>query len=445
MKKWVIYFILAIILLVGGLLRNHNLTVWPREGATFDEFAWVFQGLSLLEKGIPTSWSPHQAYKNKVEYYNPQGAHFVLVTPYLEHPPLFGLIAGGYARLQGIRSFDDVTIPKIRPLALVMGIISIVAVFLLTSCVYGDSIGLIASGIYAIIPTVVIGSRLVQNENFFIPLFLFALYFANKYIQEFSKNQEPGTRNLFITSLLCALLPLAKIPWIAAPLAAIGMFMYSKKWKAALWVGAAMVIGIGGWLIYGYTTDAVLFTNLWKLQLARYDMAFDSMFMLFRDPLIADRTFVDGWIYFGWLAMFLILLKDMKRNLPIIAGFIAYSAVFVFAIPGEPLHGWYRYPFYPFLAIATAVFLKEYFNKNYLATAVFFLLAGLSMLAGSWGRALGFSYVFYRLYLLLVFSNALPIVFPVKNVKSLIHLVNYFLCVILMCLSVWATFAYNEQ
>ena len=178
MKPWVKYLLLVLILILGAYLRNYNLSVWPREGATFDEFAWVFQGLSLWQKGVSTSWSPHGEYTYRVEYYNPQGAHFTLVTPYLEHPPLFGLIAGGFARVQGVTSFDEVTIPKIRPLALILGIFSIVTIYLLASEVFGSSIGLISALLYSVVPTVVAGSRIVQNENFFIPFFLLSLYFA---------------------------------------------------------------------------------------------------------------------------------------------------------------------------------------------------------------------------------------------------------------------------
>jgi len=445
MKKWVVSLILITILLVGGLLRHHNLSVWPREGATFDEFAWTFQGISIINSGVPISWSPHAAYTNKTEYYNPQGARFTLVKPYLEHPPLFGIVAGAFAKLQGIQTFDDVTIAKIRPLALFMGLVSIFAVFLLASSVYGNGIGLIASGIYAILPTVVIGSRLVQNENFFIPLFLFALYFAYRYIESASKNKKLISWNLIVASLLCGLLPLAKMPWITASIAVIGMFFLSKKWKAAGIILGVTGAFLGAWLTYGYSMDAVLFGNLWKLQLARYDMAFDSLFILFRDPITADRLLVDGWIYFGWAAIIWLSTKDLKKNLPIIFGFLAYFAVFVFAIPSEPMHGWYRFPFYPFLAISIAVFFKEHFNKNYLTTAVSFVIIGLSMFAGSWGKILGFSYPVFRTYLITVAIGALPALFPKFINKKVFRWINYVLLVDIVLLSIWTVIMYNEQ
>ncbi len=439
MKQRITYAILLGILIIGGLIRFNNLSIWPREGATFDEFAWTFQGLSIWEKGIPTSWSPHAAYKKRVEYFNPQGAHFTLVTPYLEHPPLFGLIAGGFARLNGITSFDQVTVSKIRPLALMLGILAIFSVFLLASAVYGEVIGLIASGIYAIIPTVAVGSRLVQNENFFIPFFLLALYFGYKYVKHTSQ------KDLLVTIIICALLPLAKVPWITASIAVMTMFIFSKKWKAALAIGITTTILFSGFIIYGLLLDKEVFINLWKLQLARYSMSFDSLFVMFREPLVDDRTLVDGWIYFGWVSMMLLIVKNLKKNLPIILGFLSYGAIFVFAIPSEPLHGWYRYPFYPFLAISLAVFLKEYLNKNYFVTAVFFVVTGLSMFAESWGKKLGFSYPVFRTYLCIVAIGALAGIFPKFEHNRIFRTVNFAILFIISLLSIWTILVYNEQ
>src|SRR2546423_15375757 len=126
-KKINIIFLLAIILL-GFLLRYHNLYTWPRVGATFDEFAWTWQGISLIKTGIPTSWSYHPQYKHgKPIIY--RKAAFILVTPYLEHPPVFGLIAGSYALISGAHGMFDVTIEKIRGLALILGIVSILLVY----------------------------------------------------------------------------------------------------------------------------------------------------------------------------------------------------------------------------------------------------------------------------------------------------------------------------
>jgi len=431
------FIFLGLILILGLYLRYDNLYIWPREGATFDEFAWTFQGLSLITSGIPTSWSPHKAYTNRVEYYNPQGAHFTLVTSYLEHPPLFGLVAGGFAYTNGIRTFDEVTIAKIRPLALIMGVVSIYAVFLLASAVYGEVIGLIASGLYAIIPTVVIGSRIVQNENFFIPFFLLSLFLISKFIQ----TKNPWFRN--IAAVICGLLTLAKVPWIAAALGIVLIFFYLKKYKDAFTFLAIVIPIFSLFFIYGFYFDSKLFFQLWQLQLQRYDMAFNSIFALFTSPYLVDRFMIDGWIYFGWFSVFLLSTKDFKKNYMVLLPFLAYFAIFIFAIPNESSHGWYRYPIYPFLIISTALFLKEYFNKNYLLTFFFFIFTGLSMLQLSWAQSLGFSFLFLRFFLVLFSISLMPLFFP--KTKKISDYVNIVSLVVIFILNIWSVRNYNEQ
>jgi hypothetical protein len=109
------------------------------------------------------------------------------------------------------------------------------------------------------------------------------------------------------------------------------------------------------------------------------------------------------------------------------------------------MHGWYRYPFYPFLAIAIAVFFKEHFNKNYLVTAVSFVVIGLSMFASSWGRVFGFSYPVFRTYLVAVAFGALPAIFPKLADKKVFRWTNLVLVLLILMLSIWTVLVYNEQ
>ena len=431
--------LLTFVLLIGFVLRHHNLYTWPREGATFDEFAWTFLGLSMWNTGEPTSWSPHTVYKIKKEYFNPQGAHFTLVTPYLEHPPLFGLIAGGFARLSGVNTFDQVNISKIRPLALILGILAIVSVYLLTQLMYGNTVGLLAAGIYGLIPSVAIGSRLVQNENFFIPFFLLSLYFGYRYVRHSVK------KDLYIGIGIASLLPLAKVPWIAAPFALVCLFAYSKKWNAVVQVACVTLCSFSVFLLWGYMLDREVFINLWKLQLARYDMHFDSLFVLFHDPLIVDRRFVDGWIYFGWGAMLLTIAKDFKKHAPIVIGFLSYALVFVSAIPAEPLHGWYRYPFYPFLAISIALTIYEYWESNLFVIAIWELFVGLSMLVVGFEQFFGFSYMIYRSYIAAIVIGVLPQLFSSLSRYRIFRYTRIVSVIFVCLLTVFAIFSYTEQ
>ncbi len=393
-SNYIIIGLLIAILGLGLFLRHNNFRTIPRHGATFDEFAWTWLGVNLIQKGEPVSWSPHGQYKERTHLIY-QGAAFFIVRPYLEHPPLFGLVSGGFTLLNGARDMYDVTLDKMRPLALVLGVFSIFMLFLLTWELYGKTVAIIASLLYATIPTVVIGSRIVQNENFLIPFWLLSLFLVVRYL----KTGKKRLRNT--AAVIAGLLSLAKVPWLVVGLSLSMILSYKGKWRDAVFVSLITVIIFSLFILYGLYFDKDLFFSLWGLQLNRYDISFSGFFSIFTTPLLIDRYYLDGWILFGWLAMTL-LAKDIKKHAAVIIPFTAYLVLYIFAIPNEPAHGWYRYPFIPFLIIATAHFVKDEFSKVSLASLFFILMVGLALFSNTWERTFGFSYVVYRLFIVAV-------------------------------------------
>jgi len=391
--------------------------------------------MNLIQKGVPSSWSPHPQYESFRQVYY-QEAHFRIVTPFLEHPPLFGLIAGGFALLSGVNDMFSLNIRDIRLLSLILGTLSIGLVFLLVRQLYDEKVALIASFLYAIIPSIAVGSRIVQNENFFIPAWLLALYLASKYI----KSKNILYRNF--AAVICGLLILAKIPWIAAAGSIFLIFLYLKKYKDALVFIIAPVLGLLVFLSYGIYYDKDLFFNLWGLQVARYDLTFTSFYAIFQKPYLVDRFYLDGWIYFGWFA-FILILKDFKKHYLIIFALLSYLVIFISGIPDEPGHGWYRYPFYPFLIISLALFIKEHFNKNYVLTFLFFIFIGLTLLENTLTPVFGFSFLVFRGFLIFSSLSLLPLFFP--KTKKIIKYTNYLTLGIIIILSIWSTLLYNEQ
>ena len=152
-----------------------------------------------------------------------------------------------------------------------------------------------------------------------------------------------------------------------------------------------------------------------------------------------DRFYLDGWILFGWLTI-LFLLKDLKKNFVILIPFIAYFIVYVFGIPNEPAHGWYRYPFYPFLIISTALMLKEEFKKISLISMVFLLIVGLSLLSNVWQNLFGFSFTVYRSFILLA---TIPILYLLWKNKTSSKLMYSWL-VLFLILNVVSVLSYVE-
>lgn len=402
--------------MLGVFLRHDKFRTIPRHGATFDEFAWTWLGINLIQKHTPISWSsqPQYTQRKEIRY---QGAAFLLVKPYLEHPPLFGLVAGSFAIANGAKNMYDVTLAKIRPLSLILGTFSILMVFLLSNEIYGKEVALISSLLYATVPTIAIGSRIVQNENFLIPFWLLSIYLLLRYL----KTGRKRFRN--IAGFIAGLLSLAKVPWLVVGLSLSMILSFKNKWRDALVVGGVTLLIFSVFIFYGLYFDKELFINLWKLQIARYDITFSGFFSLFKDPLLVDRFYLDGWVFFGWFSLVL-LLKDFKKNFPIVIPLIAYLVTYIFGIPNEPAHGWYRYPFYPFLLISTAVILKEEMKKNSFVTLFFILFVGLALLQNTWQNTFGFSYLAYRSFILL---GTLPVLYLIWKDKSSSKLVIFWL------------------
>ncbi|HMS22629.1 MAG TPA: glycosyltransferase family 39 protein [Candidatus Levybacteria bacterium] len=434
-----LFLILCVsIIIVGFLLRFHNYNVWPRLGATFDEYAWTWQGMNLIQQGVPISWSPHPQYANSQSIVYQQ-THFRIVRPFLEHPPLFGIVAGGFAILNGATDMYSLHLSQIRPLALILGMLSLALIIALSTELYGKKIGIFVGILYATIPTIVIGSRIVQNENFFIPVWLFALFLTARYI----RTKRKWLRNLVI--LLCALLVLAKIPWVAAGLSIIAIFLYYKNYKDAVFVLSGILTAFIFFALYGLFFDWNLFVNLWKLQAARYDITFTSIYALFQKPFLIDRYYTDGWIYFGWFAAILLFSKDVKKYIFVVAPIVSYFLIFLAGIPDEAGHGWYRYPFYPFLIISIALFIKDYYAKNFLLTFIFLVLIGTSLFGNTWGQVFGYSVIVFRVIIVswaFVLMSYLPLF---KNTDKFGKVVSYSWFYIFILMNIWSVLIYNEQ
>lgn len=431
------YFVVLLIFILGFWLRSDKLTTWPRHGATFDEFAWTWLGVNLIQNHVPISWSRHPQYKDTklIKY---QGAAFQLVKPYLEHPPLFGLVAGSFALLNGAKDMYHVTLAGIRPLALILGVFSISMVFLLTKELYGINTGIISSLLYATVPTIAIGSRIVQNENFLIPMWFLSLYFLAKYFK--TKNKK--LRNASI--LIAAFMPLAKVPWLVVPVSLSLILAFKNRFKEAFACFGLGLLVFSLFIIYGIYFDRELFFGLLRFQMTRYDLSFSGIMPIFTSSLIVDRYYLDGWIYFGFFSIFL-LMQDFKKNIFILFPFLSYLIIFVFGIPNEPGHGWYRYPFYPFLIISTALFLKDYFLKNSFLTFFFFLFVGLSLLQLTWETTFGFSYSVLRIVIICYSLLLIPLFIRSHKIEKPITILGYFMFIFLIFMNIWSILIYNEQ
>lgn len=433
---------LIIILLIGFLLRYYHYTTYPGRGATFDEYAWTWLGMNIIQNGIPISWSPHAPYTNREHYIEPSGAAFWLVQPYLEHPPLFGFIAGSWAMFLGARDMYSVELHHIRSLSLLLGVVSILAVYFFARELYGNTIALFSGLLYATIPTIVIGSRLLQNENFFIPFYILSILMIIRFINN-KKSIVSSKYSYIISAVLCGLLTLSKVPWWGSAISCIFLLCSAKRYKQAGIFLSVVIIIFSLFFVWGYYWDSHLFFNLWSLQLTRYDITFDGLFSLFSHPYLVDRIYVDGWIYAGWFGL-LINASRFKEHKYLLLGFLGYFAIYALGIPNEPGHGWYRYPFYPFLVISLSVVLFEAIKERSLLPFFMFTFIGTSLLQHTWEKIFGFSFQIYRFVLVLFGLTSITTVLTPKKLSSVPKYSSLTIIVLLIFLNILAVLIYKE-
>jgi 4-amino-4-deoxy-L-arabinose transferase-like glycosyltransferase len=442
MKKRNIIVMISLIgiLLLGGYVRFVNYATWPREGATFDEYAWPWIGISILSEGTPRSWSPHGQYADATPVIYRE-APFRIVQPYLEHPPLFGLISGSYAMLRGAEGLFDTRVvnpTELRKLALLFGMLSIVGVFSFTKEVYSTRIALVSALLYATIPSIAVGSRLLQNENFMIPVWLFVLYGLKRYIS----TKYNGW--LWFVILLSSLMVLAKIPWFVIGGSCCALLVYHNKWKQSFMVGFGMLGALGLFLLWGWYWNWEVFVALWQLQLTRYDIGLTTIRTLITMPFLTDRLYADGWIYGGWIAIS-VIATHVKKHIWILTPFISYLLVYTWAIPGEQAQGWYRYPFYPFLTIALGYVLMQLYRKPSLLAIILQFVIGSFLFQNGYEQAFGISVGLFR-GLVLLWSIPTLVVLYLGSRWCWMYRIGYFFSVCLfLVLNISASIMYNEQ
>lgn len=431
---------LILILLLGFYARLVNYDVWPREGATFDEYAWPWLGISLIQKGVPMSWSPHGQYQDyEIKIY--REAPFRIVKPYLEHPPLFGLISGGYALLSGVKNMFDsdyLNPQNLRKFSLFLGTLSIFMIYLFTSKIYDFKMGFLSSLLYATIPSISVGSRLLQNENFMIPVWLLTLWLLAYYLENKKR------KLLWLIAFISAIMLWAKVPWGVIGISVVGILFYQKRYKDCLPIIGSLIFSLGLFFLYGYHWDWPVFIGLWGLQLSRYDIGLQTILSIFTHPFLTDRQFIDGWIYFSWLAIF-IILKNFRKHFFILIPFLTYFLFYVWAVPGVQMQGWYRYPFFPFLIIATTYLILQLIKVPSLLALVFQFFIGSSAFRNGWEPIFGISFGLFRALLIFWSLPILLYLFISRKFKKIYQASFLSWLIIFILLNLSSSHLYNEQ
>ncbi|MDO8269606.1 MAG: glycosyltransferase family 39 protein [Candidatus Levybacteria bacterium] len=353
-------FAVIFILLLGLFLRIHNYTQSPPRGSSSDEYSYSFMGVSLLTKGVPTTWSNLQAYEkfgSKRQNLTIDNIYFPLVTPYFDHPPLNGILVGGWALLNGENTFEKVTTRTIRQVPIFLGMISSLLLFLLTLNLYGKKTAVWALLIYSCSTIIVMNTRFVFAENLVTPLLLLSLLILVVVKKNLSIKQ------ILLLSLLSGLAFWAKEFGLVVFFTTLSILIYEKtKWKYIALFTIFSIFLMSLYLLYGYLYNWELYKAVIFTQSSRI-VGPNTLYTLFFHPIIVNKLYFDGWYLLGFVSFFAAFKNFSKNKFILLPSFI-YFFIMLFFLNHEGEMGWYMITMFPFFSILTASLLVESIKKK---------------------------------------------------------------------------------
>jgi 4-amino-4-deoxy-L-arabinose transferase-like glycosyltransferase len=349
------------ITLFGFLLRFHRYDSLPPFNWTQDEFAFAWSGMSLLQDGVPTSWSflsPTDDFL--VAVWEKTAVRFRFVTPWFDHPPLFGLIVGATAILGGAREFFDCTLSVIRIPSLVFGTLSIFLLYWLALRLTNTTIAAIASLIFATNPNTVFLSRLTVSENFISCISLGVILLFLQY-RETGRNKY-----LNLAIILGSMAILAKVTGIYIIASIAAFLLFEKKWKYSLIAIGGALTAFALYYLYGAFYDFQWFLTTLQEHKNRF-----SDFAMLGYLILPKVFFEDGWLTFSWLTLLLVARSNLKQFTvqTIIFPILIYTVLLIFSGAQSHYYAWYTIPYYPFLFIILAIFFDNFRKEPDFITA----------------------------------------------------------------------------
>lgn len=342
--------IVPVILGIAACLRFQDYTKTPPLNA--DEYDWAWSGLTLIKNHIPTGWSEFSAYP-QFTVMPWQGAMYSLVTPYLDHPPLFSLIVGGLTWLTGARTFTDVDLAVIRLIPISLSLVVLLLAFQFVRSLGGELVGFLTIGALAVSPAAITMARLTESESL-LTVWLLLVLLA---LQELEVNRSSRV-SVGVLLACCILAPLTKVPGVVVGGIAVGILLYQRDFKRAILAVWATAVGFATFIIYGGLYNAEVFSNLWNAHLQTHTSWLAGLDLLRGGG--GDHLWMLGLIAVA--ATFF-----MNRRAAIFLGWPTLAYILLMTSAANPQNAfeydWYRIPIYPLvyagLALAAAAAIKE--------------------------------------------------------------------------------------
>ena len=370
-KSRIRVFVFSILFLFLLILKFHNYDRVP-DSAHAEELLYSWSGINLIETGVPMSWSTLDYSEENLMFDgivgDLKGVYLPakLYKPWLDEPPLFSLMSGGVAHLFGDDRDKLIPTSHSRIPTVLASVITMFLVFWIGYKFYSFNIGLLAMCFYGMTPTIVFGSRLSVPENIIALAVIASLLIMKSYLK------KPKIIYAFIFGIFCLILGLMKpTGFFLAPLC-IYFAVKKRRWKDILIIISFVLLGIGLYILYGYTYDWELFKSIVTIQGNRF-AGWTGLAYVLNSPSFDITLFFDGWYILGlFFALFFSFQKKIGKNTKLLSLFLFYWLIMsVISGSEQDLLPWYRYPFFPLLAIFGSLGLAWIYKRANFFTMVF--------------------------------------------------------------------------
>ena len=188
-NTWSKYLLVLLAFTFFFIIKSVNYDRYPFMGH-LEEYAYSWMGIHLIESGIPRTWSPagkfpvqDTVFSGKIVGYSTELSVDIL-SPWLDLPPLYGLLSGGAAHLYGADKWSILPASYIRLPAIFFAFATTIMLFLLTRKLFGFWAAMLATTIYSLTPLFVFAQRLSVAENGITFLYIFVVYLTTLFLEK---------------------------------------------------------------------------------------------------------------------------------------------------------------------------------------------------------------------------------------------------------------------
>lgn len=327
-----------------------------------DERFACWNGYSLLTEGRPralTIWPDQYVGLVQLTVHPYFGRVFHVISPYFEHPPLMHVLVGAVGVIGGAHEFREVRLSQARLVPIALCGITIALIIAIGRRIERrrSAAPYLGALLYAVLPWIVIQTRVIKEESLLTPLSVGTFYFFLRW------KQDKRARDLVIAAVLAGLCPLAKVPGAgfilalavlvmreAGPRVMIRQLLISAP-IAALWP----LFG----LIYGWRTYAVT----QAIQTQRM-LHFNVFLRFFDDAMINTIIVGQGWLLFLWLGTIGAWTKRSRETIALLGTPLIAYLMSIGLGSGDWTYGWYITPMLPWICLGAGMFIVDAWRET---------------------------------------------------------------------------------